>query len=349
MLHNRRLPLVLDLDLTLIHAMFKKDLDKAAQGEWSKKGKSTLTGVEQPRMPSPDDWGGHTGNTGPATGMANAIRAGRDPDAGEAEASRAQQNNAVAKQMEVSLKARKHQATNLQAKLAEFHHQTHKNPNRIRPSRGCVWDTTHYFMTRCTVLGSADPKQLYPFLVAMRPGINEFVEQLSSPYELFIYTNGMRPYVEEVIRCTPLHIIPKKNTKCREQLTDGVQKSVPLVCSYSRGLVVVVDDCEGKPSAERVWPKDAHRVVVIQAYDCLAPTSAKSNPSSALDTVRRMLLELHQEFFAKLDQMHSRLQHKEWLDIALGNTNAGSKEDLCVPSVVDMINRRRRRTSAFWL
>jgi hypothetical protein len=39
--------------------------------------------MEQPLpMPTPEDWSGHAGNTGPATDMANAIRAGRDPDAG---------------------------------------------------------------------------------------------------------------------------------------------------------------------------------------------------------------------------------------------------------------------------
>ena len=34
-------------------------------------------------MPTPEDWSGHAGNTGFATDMDNAIRAGRDPDEGQ--------------------------------------------------------------------------------------------------------------------------------------------------------------------------------------------------------------------------------------------------------------------------
>jgi len=317
LLHSQRLPLVLDLDLTLIHAMFKKDLDRAEQGELSKKHISTVTGMEQPRAPSEDEWKGHSGHSGPATNMANAIRAGRDPDAGMEEAGLASRHageDALTRQHNQRLEVRKLRAGNLQHQFNTFYQETRNKPMGP-PKRVRMWNSTSVFITRCTVLG-AEPNQLYPFVCAMRPGFSEFIEELSSMYELFIYTNGMRPYAEQVIRCTPLCNIQKANIRCREKMNDDVKKNSALLVKYARGLVVIVDDCEGNPVAERVWPKDAHHVHVVKPYDCL---EASQSDSTELDNTRRILGQVHSKFYKMMDDMQAQFKRKDWLDIALVN------------------------------
>jgi len=123
----------------------------------------------------------------------------------------------------------------------------------------------------------------------MRPGFIHFIEELSGIFELFIYTNGLEPYVKEVIKCTPLCNIKDENIKCRHNHSDSVTKVVSHLIPYAKDLAVIVDDCEGNPQAERVWPKNADHVFVVKPYDSLEASEADS---TVLDEIRHSLMSL---------------------------------------------------------
>merc|ERR1711871_1884210 len=102
-------------------------------------------------------------------------------------------------------------------------------------------------------------------------------------------------YVEQIVKHTPLcSVIPWTKIKCREKVDDDTKKFVSNLVKYSRGLCVILDDCEGNPAAERVWPKDARNVHVLKPYDCLEEANSKSH---VLDHARRVFQKVHREFY----------------------------------------------------
>ena len=121
----------------------------------------------------------------------------------------------------------------------------------------------------------------------------------------------------EVIKCTPLCTIPETHIKCRHKPNESTLKDSAVLVKYSRGLVVVVDDCEGGAATERVWPKDAGHVMVVKAYDSLEASHA--NPR-VLDDARHALVRTHQEFYRGVDDMTAELSRKNWLEVALNRS-----------------------------
>ena len=98
-----------------------------------------------------------------------------------------------------------------------------------------------------------------------------------------------------------------------------------------------MDDCESSPNIERVWPKDAHRVILVEAYDCLDPRTG--NTSSVLISIKEKLLEIHTLFYEGLRKMVIDIRDKkDWLDDAIGRL-LGHREETykSCPRIADLI------------
>eukprot|EP00656_Telonema_subtile_P056447 TRINITY_DN9018_c0_g1_i2.p1 TRINITY_DN9018_c0_g1~~TRINITY_DN9018_c0_g1_i2.p1 ORF type:complete len:262 (+),score=64.35 TRINITY_DN9018_c0_g1_i2:518-1303(+) len=205
LMNKKILPLVLDLDLTLIHAFFASDLHKRVQ----------------------------------------ALQAG------------SQQHTEMA------------QLSDLLKDYSKTALATEKSGKAVKPRR-LRWKAADVVLSRCSGLDSAG--SVFSFAVVERPGLHEFMKGIEKVFELYMYSNGMQPYVTEVLRATGLasQFVFGKGRKHRNDSTAKTleDKHYP----YSSVCTLVVDDCEGgsgssKDARSRVWPKHVHNCMLVKPFD----------------------------------------------------------------------------------
>ena len=156
------------------------------------------------------------------------------------------------------------------------------------------------------------------FYIKLRPGLKNFLKDLSEFYEIHLFTHGNRPYAENIKKILDKKEIYFKNRLItRDEMVDKSQqtsshaippKSVSRLFPFTKRFVAIVDDLF------HVWEKDVERVFKIFPFSFFIPNSSL-NPAhrhshihsnwyssgslneTHLHYAKLQLLSLHKQFF----------------------------------------------------
>ncbi|XP_074288112.1 RNA polymerase II C-terminal domain phosphatase-like 4 [Silene latifolia] len=141
-------------------------------------------------------------------------------------------------------------------------------------------------------------------VVKLRPGVDLFLREASTMFDLSIFTMGKRPYTERISRlledCCGNEFRFGKVVS-REDCAIKGQKSIDIVMSDER-VVVIVDDTRG------VWMSNEANLVQIAPYNFFTTNQTDTQPkleglegAGAMDEelarVLRTLRSIHSVFF----------------------------------------------------
>uniref|UniRef100_M4C423 RNA polymerase II subunit A C-terminal domain phosphatase n=1 Tax=Hyaloperonospora arabidopsidis (strain Emoy2) TaxID=559515 RepID=M4C423_HYAAE len=112
-------------------------------------------------------------------------------------------------------------------------------------------------------------------VVKLRPGLTEFLTELSALYDLFIYTHGTRLYAEEIVKIIdPDETYFKNRVVARTDTPDMFHKSLKLLFpSCDDSMILVLDD------RIDVWKENEANVFLIEPYHYFKCTAEINNAS----------------------------------------------------------------------
>lgn len=112
-------------------------------------------------------------------------------------------------------------------------------------------------------------------VVKLRPGLTEFLTELSVLYDLFIYTHGTRLYAEKIVNIIdPDETYFKNRIVARTDTPDMLHKSLKLLFpSCDDSMILVLDD------RIDVWKENEGNVFLIEPYHYFKCTSEINNAS----------------------------------------------------------------------
>ncbi|RQM18429.1 hypothetical protein DD237_000861 [Peronospora effusa] len=112
-------------------------------------------------------------------------------------------------------------------------------------------------------------------VVKLRPGLTEFLTELSVLYDLFIYTHGTRLYAEQIVKIIdPDETYFKNRIVARTDTPDMLHKSLKLLFpSCDDSMILVLDD------RIDVWKDNEWNVFLIEPYHYFKCTSEINNAS----------------------------------------------------------------------
>ncbi|KAG6618801.1 TFIIF-interacting CTD phosphatase [Phytophthora cinnamomi] len=112
-------------------------------------------------------------------------------------------------------------------------------------------------------------------VVKLRPGLTEFLTELSALYDLFIYTHGTRLYAEQIVKIIdPDESYFKNRIVARTDTPDMLHKSLKLLFpSCDDSMILVLDD------RIDVWKENEGNVFLIEPYHYFKCTSEINNAS----------------------------------------------------------------------
>ncbi|KAK1947742.1 RNA polymerase II subunit A C-terminal domain phosphatase [Phytophthora citrophthora] len=112
-------------------------------------------------------------------------------------------------------------------------------------------------------------------VVKLRPGLTEFLTELSALYDLFIYTHGTRLYAEQIVKIIdPDETYFKNRIVARTDTPDMLHKSLKLLFpSCDDSMILVLDD------RIDVWKENEGNVFLIEPYHYFKCTSEINNAS----------------------------------------------------------------------
>ncbi|RLN56824.1 hypothetical protein BBJ29_003173 [Phytophthora kernoviae] len=112
-------------------------------------------------------------------------------------------------------------------------------------------------------------------VVKLRPGLTEFLLELSVLYDLFIYTHGTRLYAEQIVKIIdPDETFFKNRIVARTDTPDMLHKSLKLLFpSCDDSMILVLDD------RIDVWKENEGNVFLIEPYHYFKCTSEINNAS----------------------------------------------------------------------
>ena len=112
-------------------------------------------------------------------------------------------------------------------------------------------------------------------VVKLRPGLTEFLTELSALYDLFIYTHGTRLYAEEIVKIIdPDETYFKNRVVARTDTPDMLHKSLKLLFpSCDDSMILVLDD------RIDVWKENEANVFLIEPYHYFKCTAEINNAS----------------------------------------------------------------------
>ncbi|XP_056683579.1 RNA polymerase II C-terminal domain phosphatase-like 5 [Spinacia oleracea] len=128
------------------------------------------------------------------------------------------------------------------------------------------------------------------FVVKLRPGVRDFLNQVSSMFDLSIYTTGTRIYAHNVVELLDksrfMYVIT------REDSLKENQKSLNNVLLHER-VVLIVDD------KQDVWEESSREnLIKIKPYRYYLPTKNNAKESDdELTRVLSILKEVHRVFY----------------------------------------------------
>ncbi|CAI5734159.1 unnamed protein product [Peronospora destructor] len=112
-------------------------------------------------------------------------------------------------------------------------------------------------------------------VVKLRPGLTEFLTELSVLYDLFIYTHGTRLYAKQIVKIIdPDETYFKNRIVARTDTPDMLHKSLKLLFpSCDDSMILVLDD------RIDVWKDNEWNVFLIEPYHYFKCTSEINNAS----------------------------------------------------------------------
>lgn len=143
------------------------------------------------------------------------------------------------------------------------------------------------------------------YMIKIRPGVHEFLEQVSSMFDLSIYTRSVREYAHKVVEVLNSGDGLSKFSWVitREDCLKHKRKGLDVVLSHER-VVLIVDD------KERVWEESGREnLIKIRPYFYIREEEDmdEEDMDDELDRVLNVLKEVHNGFyddnieFGKLD------------------------------------------------
>ncbi|KAG6117949.1 hypothetical protein E4U14_007377 [Claviceps sp. LM454 group G7] len=102
----------------------------------------------------------------------------------------------------------------------------------------------------------------YVYYVKMRPGLQEFLEEVSQMYELHVYTMGTRAYAQQIARLVdPDGKFFGNRVISRDESGSMEIKSLQRLFPVSTNMVVIIDD------RSDVWPRNRPNLIKVVPYD----------------------------------------------------------------------------------
>ncbi|ORX98278.1 hypothetical protein K493DRAFT_280588 [Basidiobolus meristosporus CBS 931.73] len=103
------------------------------------------------------------------------------------------------------------------------------------------------------------PDSLTMFYIKLRPGLKEFLREITQLYDLHIYTMGSSSYAEAVaLAIDPNQEFFKEKILSRDENEEMTQKTIQRLFPYDTSMVVIIDDrgdvWEWSPNLIRVKP-----------------------------------------------------------------------------------------------
>eukprot|EP01060_Flectonema_neradi_P023089 TRINITY_DN31306_c0_g1_i1.p1 TRINITY_DN31306_c0_g1~~TRINITY_DN31306_c0_g1_i1.p1 ORF type:complete len:356 (+),score=37.40 TRINITY_DN31306_c0_g1_i1:39-1106(+) len=138
------------------------------------------------------------------------------------------------------------------------------------------------------------------YLVKLRPGLDEFLTELSKDFELHVFTHGMRNYAKGILSILdPSKKYFHDRVVSRDDIDVGGRKTLSRIFPFSSHHVVIVDDLAV------VWDKaDSRQVIQITPYKYfikgkkLLPDTVEDD-QHALATVLTIMQTVRRIFFAE--------------------------------------------------
>jgi RNA polymerase II subunit A-like phosphatase len=112
-------------------------------------------------------------------------------------------------------------------------------------------------------------------IVKLRPGLNQFLSQLTSLYDLHIYTHGTRKYAEVIAKIIdPEQKFFRDRIVARTDTPDVAHKSLKLLFpSCDDSMILVLDD------RIDVWHENPDNVMLIEPYHFFTSSAEINNAS----------------------------------------------------------------------
>ncbi|OAQ67589.1 RNA polymerase II CTD phosphatase Fcp1 [Pochonia chlamydosporia 170] len=100
------------------------------------------------------------------------------------------------------------------------------------------------------------------YYIKLRPGLQEFLEEVSSLYELHVYTMGTRAYALNIARIVdPDKKLFGNRVISRDENGSITSKSLQRLFPVSTNMVVIIDD------RADVWPRNRPNLIKVVPYD----------------------------------------------------------------------------------
>lgn len=100
------------------------------------------------------------------------------------------------------------------------------------------------------------------YYIKLRPGLQEFLEEISSMYELHVYTMGTRAYAQNIAKIVdPERKLFGNRVISRDENGSITAKSLQRLFPVSTNMVVIIDD------RADVWPLNRSNLIKVVPYD----------------------------------------------------------------------------------
>ncbi|EFX03725.1 RNA polymerase 2 ctd phosphatase [Grosmannia clavigera kw1407] len=100
------------------------------------------------------------------------------------------------------------------------------------------------------------------YYIKMRPHLTEFLEKISTMYELHVYTMGTRTYATNIAQIVdPNQKLFGNRVISRDENGNIIAKSLQRLFPVSTNMAVIIDD------RADVWPYNRHNLIKVNPYD----------------------------------------------------------------------------------
>ncbi|KAF4120916.1 hypothetical protein GMORB2_2402 [Geosmithia morbida] len=127
------------------------------------------------------------------------------------------------------------------------------------PNHGAVNDVKSFQLSDDAPRGAASGCTYY---IKLRPGLREFLDEVSSMYELHVYTMGTRAYAQNIARIVdPDRKLFGNRVISRDENGSITAKTLQRLFPVSTNMVVIIDD------RADVWPLNRPNLIKVMPYD----------------------------------------------------------------------------------
>ncbi|XP_050225628.1 RNA polymerase II C-terminal domain phosphatase-like 4 [Mercurialis annua] len=142
----------------------------------------------------------------------------------------------------------------------------------------------------------------YSCTVKLRPFVLDFLEQASTMFELYVYTNSRQAYATEMVKLLdPDNKYFNSRLISRDDSTESGTKNLDIVMGQERAVVILDDRTD-------VWPNHNANVIQVQNYEYFSPRVGKLKSKSfarrktdedikIMETYWEILKSVHSQFF----------------------------------------------------